>query len=182
MLLTIVASSACDKNNEPEILAPWPEGEPESVVYYIDDPLNIKDIVLDITYVWIEITDAAGNNPLSNYATGKLPYDIFDSPCDGQVQTRAELLYNENGILRIRADQFAKACFKDRYTVTYQLTAPTLFGDEALHSFELGTECVKAIEKFGLNHYHRATSLTFDGQAIAPDADGVFVIRLPKKE
>ena len=175
MLLTIAASSACDKNNEPEILAPWPEGEPAGIVYYGGSPL-------DVIYVWINIIDAADNNPLSEYATGVLPHSVFDTPYDGHSPIHAAQLYNENGILRIRADRFAEVCFKDTHTIAYQLTAPTLFGDDALHSFELGTEYIKAIQEFGRDHYHRATSLTFDGQSIAPDADGVFVIRLPKKE
>lgn len=169
LILSLFALASCEKEQEP--LASWPEGSPDIIGYY-------GGIGLDLAYIWIDIVDAAGQSLAGSLAHGEVSGKIYEDTQSSGCWWHVARLYNEGSCIRIRTDKLANCNEYPSLNVVYQIKSPDLFGDDEKHTFEyIVDRKVRTVEKYYLNHYHTATALTFDGRAIAPDADGVFVIR-----
>ena len=170
LILTLFALASCEKEHEP--LASWPEGSPDIIDYY-------GGTGLDLAYIWIDIVDAAGQSLSGSLEHGEVSDKIYEAPQSSGCEWSVARLYNEGSCIRIRTDKLADCNEYPSQEITYRMKSPDLFGDNEEHTFEYVVDRkVGTVEKYGLNHYHTATALTFDGRAVEPDADGVFVIRL----
>ncbi len=121
----------------------------------------------------IKIFDSEGANVADDIPT-EATFTGYTILYDEMSHTGSCSIHNEYGTLRIHMLSDRPVQLENNiFDVVVQ--SSKLFLDEQPHSL-----------LFGLERHHKywyeAKSLVFDGQSIAPDADGVFIIRLPKKE
>lgn len=122
----------------------------------------------------VRILDADGVNVIADYSDGD---EIWDCSIRYDEATFGKDLHwhvmKENDSASIDAAAWEPIPLVD-HAAELSLQSSTLFADDTAHTLRL-------VYEKRHKYLYIATALTFDGRAIEPDADGIFVIRLNEK-